>query len=246
MKRLRFFFAMCGIVLGNSGCAGFIQINIPDAATALGLGPRTEVLLVNDTPLYGVVVSFDSSWNFDPGTTLMSSRRSALEHSPTLVGALFYDSPARTHLVGIATDTRWISRGRIETRTFRLSDVRFLNGSYAGYRDAYPMPYRSADREVDIPMMKYKATTWVLIANATLFDIGVKLSSADSLEVVPSGGLYWLEHENLANVRREVVVAFTCLDGDRVRGTQERRFTPGYDYPTAEVYLVEPNWFPRY
>lgn len=223
-----------------------IQISIPEIGRALGLGPRTEIYLTNDTPLYGTVVSMNENLgDLDPGATLISATSYALEYSPVLVAVLFYETAARDRVVGIAVGEVWVRRGEVQSRVFHIQDIRFLNGNSAGYRDVYPSPQKGSDREIDLPMMDLMSTTWVLWANASLFDVEVDIDGRHQ-EKIPAGGLYWVRITNVSEVNRQIVVKMTCLDGGRVRSIREARFTPGYSYPTTQVFFMDAYWFPRY
>jgi hypothetical protein len=224
-----------------------MQITIPDSATMLGLGSKTEVRLINDTPLYGTVMSMNENLgNFDPGATLVSATSFALEYSPVLVAVLFYETAARDRVVGIAIGETWVRRGEVQSKVFRIQDIRFLNGSNAVYRDMYPAPQKGTNREVDAPMMGLMSTTWVLWANASLFDVEVDIGGKEQ-RILPAGGLYWMQITNVSEVNRQIVTKMTCLDGGRVRrDIREERFTPGHGYPMVRTFLMDAYWFPRY
>jgi len=242
MRKTLFFFLSVFFATASSQ----VQITIPEIGMELGLGPKTEIYLTNDTPLYGTVISMNENLgDFDPGTTLVSTTSHALKNSPVLVAVLYYETAARDRIVGIAVSEMQVRRGKAHSKVFRMGNIRFLNGSNTAYRDTYPAPLKGSDREVEVPMMSLMSTTWVLWANATLFDVEVSINGK-LMRTIPAGGLYWEEFTNVSEVHRQIIVKMVCLDGGRIRTSiRGRHFTPGYRHPKAQTFFMDAHWFPR-
>ncbi|MEK7512784.1 MAG: hypothetical protein AAB601_01135 [Patescibacteria group bacterium] len=234
-----------------------VKGEVPNILSIFGIGPKIAVGIINDTPLYATVVSSDERnggivGDVEPGGTLYERHTPGHDRYPVVVAIVFYDTPARDRIVGIAADVLWVEKGsRSALRTFRLGDIRFLDGNGGAYRDTYPSSPRGKAQEANFPSIAIWPTTITLVANATRFSIEVvTVVGGDRSEtILPAGGLKWVVCENINNVfgGRSVELYMTKLGhGYQTGGKIDRSFWPSERYPSAHVFLVGPNDFPRY
>lgn len=256
MKRIGLFVLLAFSYLGCGAVPGLLvsmEGNFPSAY--LGVGPSTSLSLVNDTPLYGVVIVHDSQRikGFNPGTTMSGKFTLPLERIPAPIIVQWFDSPLRINMVGMSWRVPWVTRGGPTTEVFHLSDVTFLDGHQGGSRLSYPAPLAGRDTTVEMSHIDRRSTTVLQIANCTRFSVRGSINDIPIVfEGDKSGNASLIAPGSVTTTvkwdmswRHEWHVVLKVLDGGRIIGTQRYDFTSTPNDPKGEQVVVTPYSFSR-
>jgi hypothetical protein len=252
MKRFAFFLAIAAIAClaatPPATAQQRISIDLPGYLGALGIGPSTAAGFLNDSPLWGTVVSFEGVvGDIDPNSVLYDPDMNGLERYSYPIAIVYFDSPARNHIVGIATDIVRVERGRTLVRSIRLEQVKFLDGGYARYRDNYPYQRAGSYQRAVFPRIICGGRTVTLVANATLFDVQMGIMvNEPGIRMIPSGGLHWLVSDNQLGSTRQIELVFTKMSGISGLASITRSVRPVIAGTGWNVFLLEPRSFPRW
>lgn len=223
-----------------------LEIEAPSFSRLFGIGARTGIAIVNETPYYGKIFSVKEEMvtMIRPGEIVYDRITSGFDDSRLPIVILFYADTSVTNFVGAASRDIGISVGHEELWEVRISDVRFSDGRSGvawGLVNPFPMPDgQKLERGISFPTIQFKGTTAVQIVNVTAFDVGVHFNTKTVAWIKPGEVLITSIH-NSANLFQDdfqIRVLLQFWDRGRTVGYSERSFSVSRSINTFQ-YLVE-------
>jgi hypothetical protein len=256
MKRLALFLVLALVL---SGCSPSLYLSGSSDALLgfIGVGPETGIDITSDVPFYGeVIVMGKMVGTINPGGTLSGTFFAPIDGAPVLVTILWFDAPARTHLIGMSWDRPYV-RSRLNVPLhMELGNIRALAGNLSYDRYAYPLQFADTTRapRMFFPCIDILSTTAVQLINCTLHDIRIKINGevyatkqddGTEVSVFGSGSVVYIQRSTVSYTY-EANVLIEVLDHGILLGTQPERFTINLNSPQAHQFVVRDGSYRRY
>lgn len=230
--------------------------SIPGVFGLLGVGPGTNIIVTNASPLWAELVVLNKSvCVVMSGATVFGEPSSKHEFAEISLIAVMRDqgiadTSAYGKIVGIASTKIWARRGESSTWVIRTEDIRRTDGQQVYYAAASGSPYPSPDVEsggkVKFPGVFLASTTSVQFANVTNFDASIRLDGEERT-TLSTFGLYYASYASPKAPQLPVRLNVIFSDRGRLVGSYEETFYAyGNNHPRAHQIILTPDKIRRY
>lgn len=209
----------------------------------LGLGPKTENIVTNETPYFAeIVVMNEHVADIGPGASVSDRYTPRHKYLQLPVLARLFSDPQKTNFVGFAGRTLSVSVGSVAEWKIRMSDIRrpdARQGYYSGNMRIYPDPEMHTSGTANFPNPFWKSTTMIQVANATYFTVVMKINGKEVGELRSSESQYF-SFLNEYTLSQKINAEFVFIDGDKIVGSYTTGFSCGSN-PRAFQYILDPQ-----
>ncbi len=227
-----------------------IKLTLPSFVGLFGLGPKTTIIIANETAFVGKVVALDKEVGMlEPGASFYERYSFDFDYTELPVAVFFYsdlDRDGNDDFVGVAGRVLQIRHGEPASWTIQTSDIHYPDGRYANFSfsSPYPSPNIGENHKVDFPNIRFKSTTALQVMNVTYYDAAIKLNGR-RVSNLQTGQVFsyeiWNKYEQSFPAKLEIVFS----DRGRLVGYYEDTFTVGNN-PRGVQYVLDPGKIRRY
>ncbi len=222
-----------------------ITIELPSVARLLGIGSKTEIVVMNMTPFYGRVLALGDEVAVIPPAGVIRDRRTFdFDQTQLPLVVQLYSDAALCTFVGVAARNLHLTLGQPESWQIQLGEVVYPDARsstyWGGYRSPYPLPDFQEPSAVELPSIQMRSTTALQVVNATLFEAVVMLNG-NVVSRLATGDMYYRSFFNVYDYDVPVLLQVQFLDRERVVGRFEDRFSAGKE-PRGIQYILNPSW----
>lgn len=241
-------FALVSASLTSFACAQGLQINLSIPNPAGLFGPKTSIVITNNTPFWGEIIALNKTVGvIEPGNSVFDARQFEFEYTELPVFIRMYRDSTQKTFVGIAARVLSISRGRPVTWTVSVGEVVASDGRYgAGDPNALPSAQTGelVSKRVEFPRIELLSTTAIQIISVNLFTAALQINGRE-IDRITEGDAYYYEvwSPNTQGSQQHLTVKF--IDGSRVVGTYETDFWIG-NSPHGIQVILDPNKIRKY
>lgn len=232
------------VFLLTSGVFSQVDINIrlsSHFSKMFGLGPKAENIVTNNTPYFAeIVVMNERIADLGPGASVFDRYTPRHRSLQLPVLARLFSDEAKTKFIGFAGRKLIVSAGKVSEWTIKMSDIRRPDGKYGHYFGnvrIYPNPEMYTSGSANFPNPLWKSTTMVQIANATYFNVVIKINGKEIGELNSSESQYVSFFNEYTRPQR-MNVEFVFLDKERIVGSYNSSFLCGSN-PTAFQFILD-------
>lgn len=239
------------VLLFSSVLCAQTEVNIrlsSHFSKVLGIGQKAENVVTNNTPYFAeIVVMNERIADLGPGASV-SDRYTPRHRSLQLpVLARLFSDEAKTEFVGFAGRKLVVSAGKVSEWIIKMGDIRRPDGKYGYYSGnlrIYPNPEMYTSGSANFPNPLWKSTTMVQIANATYFNVVMKINGKEIGELNSSESQY-VSFFNEYTRSQRMNVEFVFLDEGKIVGSYNSSFSCGSN-PTAFQFILDPQKIRHY